>query len=465
MERLGHPSLGRGVYIWLNKVRQHHRLFHYWYQKYSIDGVPEWETPAVDQTAMIPWGLERHYRRTGDRDLVTAVWPMVEQAAQVCRGESGGHPGLRLLDDLHLITSAGSGDQLYGAFLYSNACAVAGLHAAARLATEFGFDDAAESWRRSALRIWNEGILQEVATNRPGAPGLIDPRSGRFLQARRLSKLRGLWTSNPEFLVDSSDTLDINMLGLAVPLGLLPAGDPRLVRIAEEILCLNAALKGDANVLARPSFDPGQTNRSDHSSDQHDVSSLATLWMVRYLIQLGRETGQGRNWVRAVAMLEGILSRLSKLGLVLRAPGRGMESARRVSNPGGTAWRLHAMLIDTLLDLVDLDYDAIGRRLIFRPVLPGQWAQTGIHQLLPCGEVSFLLQRPIGGKVYYLHLESRLKHPVALVVDLTCPGLRELGTWQSSPPTPEPAFDARTGRLTWSLNLPSEETQWNWTWG
>ncbi len=27
MERLGHPTIGKGVYQWLNKVRQHHRAF------------------------------------------------------------------------------------------------------------------------------------------------------------------------------------------------------------------------------------------------------------------------------------------------------------------------------------------------------------------------------------------------------------------------------------------------------
>ena len=55
--------------------------FPYWFQKYTIDGGPEWETPAVDQTAIIPWGLERHYHRTGDLDFVAASWPMIEQAA------------------------------------------------------------------------------------------------------------------------------------------------------------------------------------------------------------------------------------------------------------------------------------------------------------------------------------------------------------------------------------------------
>ena len=179
MERLGHPSIGRGVFQWLNKVRQRHRPFLYWFQKYSIDGVPEWETPAVDQTAMIPWGLERHYRRTGDLDLVAAVWPMVEQAAPVCEGDSGGHPGLTMLDDLNLISSAGIGDQLFGAFLYSNACVVAGLRAAARLADSTG-DDRIGQRAGSAVPTGSgtTASARSIATSQSGSPGHDRPRLG-----------------------------------------------------------------------------------------------------------------------------------------------------------------------------------------------------------------------------------------------------------------------------------------------
>ena len=153
-------------------------------------------------------------------------------------------------------------------------------------------------------------------------------------------------------------------------------------------------------------------------------------------------------------MLEGILGRLSQLGLVLRSPGRSMESARQVSNPGGTGWRLHAMLIDTILDLAGVDYDAVDRKLFVRPILPGQWPQTGIKQSFPCGDVSYRLERPIGGKVYHLNLKTQLKHPVDLEVELTCPDLKELGPWQASPPTPEPALDSRTGQLRFRITLP-----------
>ena len=158
-------------------MRQRHRPFLYWFQKYSIDGVPEWETPAVDQTALIPWGLERHYRRTGDLDFVASVWPMIEQACKVCCGDSGGHPGLRMLEDLNLISSAGSRDQHFGAFLYSNACVVAGLRAAARLAEKLGHDESNERWsalRRSDLERGDPAGRRHQPRQEPGAdrPGV-----------------------------------------------------------------------------------------------------------------------------------------------------------------------------------------------------------------------------------------------------------------------------------------------------
>jgi GH15 family glucan-1,4-alpha-glucosidase len=462
LARLGHPAMDRAVYLWLNRVRHRHRPFLYWFQKYSIDGVPEWETPAVDQSAMIPWGLERHYRWTGDRDLVSSVWPMVEQAANVCCGAPSGHPGLRMLEDVNLLSSAGPSDQTFGAFLYSNAVAVAGLRAAARLAAELGIEASARRWTECADRIWNQGILLELVSARPDGDEPADGETGRFYQARRISRLRGTWTDDPKYLVDRPGQLDIFMLGLAVPFGLLPASDPRLVRIAEAILRLNSTLKGEAHLLARTMYDP---ESAGSSGDALEISSLATLWMARFLIQLGRETGQGRHWTRALAMLDAILGRLSRLGLVLRAPGRGGESAVRAINTGGTAWRLHAMLIDTMLDLAGLDYDAVARLLRLQPILPGPWPQTGMKQTFRCGEVSYLLQRPIGGRVYHLELRTRLEHPVDVDVALTCPDLKELGPWQASSPMPEPSFDGRTGEIRWSMTLPAGPGEWSWTWG
>jgi hypothetical protein len=123
------------------------------------------------------------------------------------------------------------------------------------------------------------------------------------------------------------------------------------------------------------------------------------------------------------------------------------------------------MLIDTILDFAGVDYDATQHRLSLRPILPGQWPQTGLKQSFPCGEVSYRLERPIGQKVYRLHVSTQLRHPVELEVDLTCPDLLELGPWQASQPTPEPSLETRTGRLQWRVSLPANTNEWSWTWG
>ncbi len=465
-DRLGHPDIGRRVYQWLAKVRGQNRPYAYWFQKYTIDGGPEWETPAIDQTAMIPWGLERHYRRTGDRDLIAASWTMIEQAASVAMGASG-HPGLSWVESLNLVSSAGIWDHRFGAFLYSNCSAVAGLRAAARLAEQLDKPEQARRWADRAELIWESGVLAETSSEKPDAPGLVDFETGRFLEARRLSTLRGLWTDQRDLLIDPSLALDIGMLGLVVPFELLPASDPRVIRSAEAIL-RSSVVSGEPNALSRWSIEPGRKERSYAPSELQvqDVSSLATLWMARYLIRLGRETGHGRHWIRALSMLEAIQSRLLPLGLSMRtAPRAGEPSVRFVSGTNSGAWSLHAMLIDTVLDLAGLDYESLTHRLTLDPALPIGWPQTGLTQIFPCGEVAYRLERPIGGTVYQLNLKTRLHHPVTLEAAITCPGLTELGPWQSSPPSPPPEFNRRNGRLTWTVEIPAGDWLASSTWG
>lgn len=123
------------------------------------------------------------------------------------------------------------------------------------------------------------------------------------------------------------------------------------------------------------------------------------------------------------------------------------------------------MLINTMLDLGGLEYDAVDRRLTLQPVLPGTWPQTGISRSFPCGEVTYRLERPIGGNVHRLRLQADLNIPIMLHVRATCPGVTELGPWHSSPSTNEPAFDAATGRLSWNVRLPFGGSEWSWTWG
>lgn len=461
-DRIGHPEIGRAVFDWLARVRSQNRPYTYWFQKYTTDGWPEWETPAVDQTALIPWALERHLRRTGDLEFVDAHWSLVMQAAGVCEGNTG-HPGLSRLDDLALISSAGVWDNRYGAFLYSNVCVVAGLRAAGRLAERLGHTEKVASWKALADRIWEVGILGESVPGTTG-PGLVDRDSGRFLDARRLSMLRGLWSHQPEALIERSAALDVSLLGPVVPFGLLPANDARIVRLSEALLQSNA-VPGDTNALTCWSAEPDrpEARLAPSESHQHDPSSLATLWMARYLIRLGRETGDGRHWTRAVLLLDDILAHLGPLGLALNlGDRRGLLGGPRRSTPG--VWALHAMLIETMLDLAGLDYDAESRSLLLEPALPPDWPQVGLEQPFACGHVSYQLSRS-GASAYRLILDARLKSRATLQVDLTCPGLDAIGPWRSQPDSPMPRFDRQQRRLLWSQELPVGESHWVWSWG
>lgn len=462
-ERVGQVPIGRKVFQWLAGTKGQKGPYSYWFQKYTIDGYPEWETPAVDQTAMIPWRLEQHYERTGDLDFVASCWPMVERAAGVCGGASG-HPGLRWIDDLSLVSSAGIWDSRFGAFLYSNACVVAGLRSAARLAKAVDRDEQAAGWSALADRIWHEGVLREPVEDRRG-PGMIDPETGRFFDARRLSTLRGLWTDRADCLIEHSAALDISLLGPVVPFGLLEADDPRVRRTAETLFRHNL-YPGETNLLTLWAPDPARPTADAGPSEVHklDLSPLASLWMARYLLRLGRENGEGRHWNLAVGMLDGILGRLGSLGLVVRPTPRPSDLPRFSLGASGV-WELHGMLIETMLDLAGLDYNAVTRKVRLSPALPGSWPSIGLGHKFPCGHVAYRLERPVGGTVYHLGVKATLDHPVLLDIDLTCPGLLDLGPWQSIPSAPAPGLDRRTGRIRWSVELPAGETDREWSWG
>jgi hypothetical protein len=79
--------------------------------------------------------------------------------------------------------------------------------------------------------------------------------------------------------------------------------------------------------------------------------------------------------------------------------------------------------------------------------------------------LTYRLERPIGGRVYRLRVEAELKMPVMLHVEVTCPGLSEIGPWHAVPATSEPAFEPAAGRLSWNVRLPFGGSDWNWTWG
>lgn len=461
--RVGHPEIARKVLEWLSRVRTKYRLFQYWFQKYTIDGWPEWETPSVDQTALLPWALDRYYRQTGELGFVAECWPLVEQAAAVCCGQSG-HPGMTLLEDINLVSSAGMWGNRFGAFLYSNAAIVAGLRAAIRLAEALDQGDAVARWATLADRIWEKGILPVVDAG-SSEPGMVDADSGRFLEARRMSLFHGLWTRRPDRLLERSLALDVGLLAPTVPFGLLAADDLRMRATSDALLRHNIMPK-DPNMLSRWSQDPASADPRSAPGVvfQQESSSLATLWMARYLIELGHASGEGSAWTRAVALIDSILSKLGPLGLALRTGGRRTdEPGRSAMVPG--VWGLHASLIEAMLDIAGLDFDVPARHLHLRPALPPAWPQVGVSRQFRCGEVAYRLERAMGSSLFRLSFESRLNQPVTLDVQITCPGLTQLDVFKGTSGGVLPHFDSNRRRLSWSVALPAGASSREWSWG
>jgi GH15 family glucan-1,4-alpha-glucosidase len=461
LDRCGQPAIGQKVFDWLARVRTKERPFTFWFHKYTVDGFPEWETPAVDQTAVIPWGLERLYRRTGDLEFVAMHWTLIEQAATVCQGQSG-HPGLMRLDDLHLVTSASSWDTRFGAFFYPNVCVVAGLRAAARLARKLGRDELAASWDDVAERTWNDGLLANPDRH-PTRAGSVDPESGRFLEARRVSTRNGLWTDQPEYLIDRSAALEIGLLSPVVPFGLLPARDERVLRSAQALLAHNLQEENGVSGLLLRTPDPKQLNGPNAPTRPHrgEVSCLATLWMVRYLLQLGRETGEPKHWAQAITLLDSLLDQLGPLTMIPH-PERTAPDARGRGLSG--VWGLHASLMETLLDLAGLDYDAGSRALFLEPILPIEWPSIGLEHSFPSGRAKYRLQRSLGAGVSYrLELETTLESAIELRAGISCPDLTELAAWEG--PTPRSEFDPQSRLLSWSCTIPAGASRQVWVWG
>jgi glucoamylase len=97
--------------------------------------------------------------------------------------------------------------------------------------------------------------------------------------------------------------------------------------------------------------------------------------------------------------------------------------------------------------------------------LPGSWPSIGLGETLPCGKVVYRLDRPVGGSVHRLSVQAKLLHPIRLEIDLSCPGLTDLGPWSALPACSPPTHDRNTGRLRWSVEIEAGNSEWQWTWG
>ena len=438
--RFGFPGISRKVFEWLESIRDQNPYYRFWFQKYSMDGKPEWETPSIDQTALIPWALDRHVRRTGETALFGTLWPAVQQAADVMMGRTR-HPGLQWEPELSLMRSSGMWDLRFGCHLFGNAALVAGLRASAGIAEFLGQDDrSAAEWRSRADEILNRGIL---GTFRGDGPGLTDPEKGHLRPARRLNRRVGHWIRAEQTEFEEPNHADPGSLGLCVPLGLLPSDDERLY---QSFLALVADLNDPKN------------SANAYRTLRHDIQVLTRLWMARYCLRLAHDKGSIEKLRQAHSLLDEVIEQLGPLGLgILTGAGQSTEK-KPMMIPG--VWSLHLQVIELFTELGGLHYDALANRLSMRPCVPDSLPAFGMRSSFPFGDFRYQIQQESRQR-YCLMMEWESTTTVTLQADVVTPATSHAGKWQTLGDrdgyshTPQLYWDAARHALKWTETLPA----------
>ncbi|HHT27292.1 MAG TPA: glycoside hydrolase family 15, partial [Firmicutes bacterium] len=323
----GCHEMTTAFYRWAARVQEPEGV---WYQRYWVTGevAPSWGFVQIDETGSILWGLWQHILLTQNQDLLQELWPTVERAADFLARYRDAETGL-------VDVSWDLWEERYGLHTYSCAAVWGGLQGAAQLALMLGKNEQAQLWSAAAASL-KEAVLKYCWSplhNRflrcinQRVPEWLkhDPEHGH--RVRELPPPAGYFY--PEYIVEEDATVDVSLLGLVTPFGMLPADDARMqatVAVIERDLTQSPA---------------GGVVR--YSGDHYRGGNpwiICTLWLAQYYIQLGDRK-------RAVQLLDWAVDHRTRLDLLPEQIDR---------DTGEPAWVVplawsHAMYILTLAGL------------------------------------------------------------------------------------------------------------------
>jgi hypothetical protein len=149
LARTGHLAEAEGVYAYMKNTT--YRDFEawgrkgFWKQKYSTDGYVIWGAPQIDETAVLPWGVNFQYRMTADSAMLNRYVEQVRDSVLSCTQSSGdsrlfvvGGGNACSNDSPGLMHSNNVWEDSYATFVYSNANIVRGLWDAASIYDALG---------------------------------------------------------------------------------------------------------------------------------------------------------------------------------------------------------------------------------------------------------------------------------------------------------------------------------------
>jgi len=273
MDRSGLGHLAERYYRWALTAQEPDGS---WQQRHYHDGslAPSWGL-QLDEGASILWGMWQHYRIKGDPSFLRDVWPAVKRGADYLARRIDASTGLP-------EPSRDLWEERFAEHTYTAAAVSAGLSAAASIAEQMGDGESARRWKQIA-----EQVAESISSR------CWNPEKGAFYRGLHLkvteeryreAAARGLEVSTVtnakgyvSYRVKYDPVLDVSLLGLAVPFGVIAADDPRMARTADAI----------ERELTVPRTGGLKRYEDDHYAGGNPWI-LTTLWLAQYRILQGR---------------------------------------------------------------------------------------------------------------------------------------------------------------------------------
>jgi len=229
LDRCGLSEAAEGFYYWAAGVQDEDGS---WQQRFYMDGniAPSWGI-QIDEGGSIIWGILEHYKVTKNKDFLIKLWPCVQKGVEFLIKFTDAETGLPWLSfDLW--------EERLGEHAYSSAAVCAGIQAGAEVADLIGApQELSAKWRGHAQKL-REAILKNF----------WKPEWNRFVRSIRV-KMNSWGEENTDqkiwlqmnsksitrdyTLIDG--TVDISLLGLSVPFGIIPAEDMSMKSTAEVV--------------------------------------------------------------------------------------------------------------------------------------------------------------------------------------------------------------------------------------
>jgi GH15 family glucan-1,4-alpha-glucosidase len=232
------------------------------------------------------WALWRHYEKFRDLEFLRPLYgPLVIRTADfMCefRNEKTGlpHPSYDLWEERH------------GVLTFTTAAVIAGLRAAARLASAFGDSDKSERYTTVADAM-KEGMSKY----------LFSERHNRFLRMINFRK---------DGTVENDETIDASMYAVFA-FGVYPPDDPKVVATMEAIRN-RLWCKTKVGGIARYENDYYHQVTQDVANVPGNPWFICTMWYAQYQIARAKTVDELQQaiptleWVTAHALRSGILA-------------------------------------------------------------------------------------------------------------------------------------------------------------